>query len=30
VQVGFRSRDCRELCDQIRAFGAQVMPLVVD
>lgn len=28
VQVGFRSRDCRELCDQIRTFGAQVMPLV--
>jgi probable F420-dependent oxidoreductase len=28
VQVGFRSRDCRELCDQIGTFGAQVMPLV--
>jgi probable F420-dependent oxidoreductase len=28
VQVGFRSRDCRELCDQIMAFGTQVVPLV--
>jgi probable F420-dependent oxidoreductase len=30
VQVGFRSRDARELCDQIRTFGAQVMPLVAE
>jgi hypothetical protein len=28
VQVAFRSRDCRELCDQIMAFGTQVVPLV--
>jgi probable F420-dependent oxidoreductase len=28
VQVAFRSRDHHELCDQIRAFGAEVAPLV--
>jgi probable F420-dependent oxidoreductase len=28
IQVRFRSRDHRELCDQIRAFGADVAPLV--
>jgi probable F420-dependent oxidoreductase len=28
IQVRFRSRDHRELCDQIRAFGAEVAPLV--
>jgi probable F420-dependent oxidoreductase len=30
VQVRFRSRDVGELCDQIRAFAADVAPLVVD
>jgi probable F420-dependent oxidoreductase len=28
IQVRFRSRDVRELCDQIRRFGTQVAPLV--
>jgi probable F420-dependent oxidoreductase len=28
VQVRFRSRTCDELCDQIRAFAADVMPLL--
>jgi probable F420-dependent oxidoreductase len=28
IQVRFRSRDLRELCDQIRLFGMQVAPLV--
>jgi alkanesulfonate monooxygenase SsuD/methylene tetrahydromethanopterin reductase-like flavin-dependent oxidoreductase (luciferase family) len=28
VQVRFRSRICDELCDQIRAFAADVMPLL--
>lgn len=28
IQVRFRSRDLRELCDQIRLFGTQVAPLV--
>jgi probable F420-dependent oxidoreductase len=30
VQVRFRSRTCDELCDQIRAFGADVAPLLDD
>lgn len=29
VQVAFRSRDHRELCDQINAFSGEVAPLVV-
>jgi probable F420-dependent oxidoreductase len=29
VQVAFRSRDHHELCDQIRAFGAEVAPQVM-
>jgi probable F420-dependent oxidoreductase len=28
IQVGFRSRSCDELVDQIAAFGAEVVPLV--
>ena len=28
VQVRFRSRTCDELCDQIRAFAADVVPLL--
>ncbi|MGH9213027.1 MAG: TIGR03619 family F420-dependent LLM class oxidoreductase [Acidimicrobiales bacterium] len=28
LQVAFRSRDHHELCDQLRAFGAEVAPLV--
>jgi len=28
IQVRFRSRDAGELCDQLAAFGAEVMPLV--
>lgn len=28
LQVRFRSRGASELCDQITAFGAQVLPLV--
>jgi probable F420-dependent oxidoreductase len=28
VQVAFRSRDPEEQCDQVRAFGAEVAPLV--
>src|SRR5262245_21686660 len=28
IQVAFRSRDVHELCDQLRAFGAEVAPLV--
>ena len=30
VQVRFRSRTCDELCDQIRAFAADVAPLLDD
>ena len=30
VQVRFRSRTCAELCDQIRAFAADVAPLLAD
>jgi probable F420-dependent oxidoreductase len=30
VQVRFRSRTCDELCDQIRAFAADVAPLLGD
>jgi probable F420-dependent oxidoreductase len=30
VQVRFRSRTCDELCDQIRAFAAEVAPLLHD
>jgi probable F420-dependent oxidoreductase len=28
IQVAFRSRDVHELCDQLRAFGTDVAPLV--
>lgn len=28
IQVAFRSRDVGELCDQVRTFGAEVMPLM--
>jgi hypothetical protein len=28
VQVRFRSRDLAEQCDQMRAFGADVAPLL--
>lgn len=30
VQVRFRSRSADELCDQVRAFGAEVGPLLAD
>jgi len=30
VQVRFRSRTCDELCDQIRAFAADVVALFDD
>ncbi|HEY8546514.1 MAG TPA: LLM class F420-dependent oxidoreductase [Acidimicrobiales bacterium] len=30
IQVAFRSRDAAEQCDQLAAFGAEVLPLVVD
>jgi hypothetical protein len=28
LQVRFRSRSVDELCDQVRAFGAEVAPLL--